>query len=70
MAPPLSARGWRRIFYGRLDSRRIPLILLIAALAGIVFFSSGLRLIDTVGMLACGVIAGGSLAAIAAGRRR
>jgi hypothetical protein len=53
-----------------LDSRRTPLILLIAALAGIFFFSSGLRLVDTVGMLACGVIAGGSLAAIAAGRRR
>jgi len=43
---------------------------LIAALAGVFFFSRGLRWIDTVGMLTCGVIAGGSLAAIAAGRRR
>jgi hypothetical protein len=53
-----------------LDSRRIPVVLLIAALAGVILFSRGLRLVDTVGMLACGVIAGGSLAAIAAGRRR
>jgi hypothetical protein len=53
-----------------LDSRRVALILLIAAVAGILFFSRGLRLVDTVGLLACGVIAGGSLAAIAAARRR
>jgi hypothetical protein len=53
-----------------LDSRWIPVVLLIAALAGVILFSRGLRIIDTVGMLACGVIAGGSLAAIAAGRRR
>jgi hypothetical protein len=53
-----------------LDKRRIPVVLLIAALAGVVLFSRGLRLVDTVGMLACGVIAGGSLAAIAANRRR
>jgi hypothetical protein len=53
-----------------LDSRWIPLVLLIAALAGILLFSRGLRLVDTVGMLACGVVAGGSLAALAAGRRR
>jgi hypothetical protein len=66
----LSGRGWRRIFYGSLGSRVVPIILLIAALAGVVVFSRGLRIVDTVGMLACGVIAGGSLAAIAAGRRR
>jgi hypothetical protein len=66
----LSARRWQRIFYGSLSSRRIPFVLLIAALAGILLFSRGLRLVDTVGMLTCGVIAGGSLAAIAAGRRR
>jgi len=53
-----------------LDNRRIPVVLLIAALAGVILFSRGLRLVDTVGMLACGVIAGGSLAAIAARRRR
>jgi hypothetical protein len=47
-----------------------PLVLLIAALTGIVFFSRGLRLIDTLGMLTCGVMAGASLASIAAGRRR
>jgi hypothetical protein len=53
-----------------LGSRTVPLALLITAVVGIVFFSRGLRLVDTVGMLTCGVIAGGSLAAIAAGRRR
>jgi hypothetical protein len=46
-----------------------PVILLIAALAGIIFFSRGLRVVDTVGMLTCGVIAGGALASIAAGRK-
>ena len=66
----MSGRGWQRIFYGRLDNRRTAIVILIAALAGILFFSRGLRLVDTVGLLACGVIAGGSLAAIAAGRRR
>jgi hypothetical protein len=43
---------------------------LIAAVAGIVMFSRGLRLIDTVGLLVCGAIAGASLAAMAAARRR
>ena len=70
MAPRLSGLGGQRIFYGSLGRRAVPVILLIASLAGIAFFSRGLRLIDTVGMLACGLIAGGSLAAIAANRRR
>jgi hypothetical protein len=48
----------------------VPIILLIASLAGVVVFSRGLRIVDTVGMLVCGVIAGGSLAALAAARRR
>jgi len=51
-----------------LGRHAIPLVLLIAALAGIAVFSRGLRIVDTVGMLACGVIAGGSLAALAAAR--
>jgi hypothetical protein len=55
---------------GSSRSTALPLVLLIAALAGIALFSRGLRLVDTLGMLACGVVAGGSLAAIAAGRRR
>lgn len=49
-------------------SRAVPLILLIVSVAGIVRFSQGLRVIDTVGMLACGVVAGASLAALAARR--
>jgi hypothetical protein len=47
-----------------------PLILLIVSLAGIVRLSQGFRLVDTVGMLACGALAGASMAAIAARRRR
>jgi hypothetical protein len=49
---------------GRL-TRPLPLLLLIVSLAGIVPFSQGLRLVDTVGMLVCGAIAGASLAALA-----
>lgn len=54
---------------GRL-SRALPILILIISLAGMVQFSQGLRLVDTLGMLACGVVAGASLAALAAGRRR
>lgn len=52
------------------DRRAVPLILLAAALGGMVGFSQGLRLVDTVGMLASGAVAGASLAAYAAARRR
>jgi hypothetical protein len=48
--------------------RTVPLILLLVALAGIVTFSQGFRLVDTVGLLVCGVVAGAALAALA--RRR
>jgi hypothetical protein len=51
-------------------SRAVPLILLAVALIGIIVFSRGMRVVDTVGMLTCGAIAGGALAAIAAWRRR
>ena len=44
-------------------------LLLVAALAVIVYFSQGLRLVDTVGVLAGGAAAGASLAAIALRRR-
>jgi hypothetical protein len=44
------------------------LILLAVALAGIVKFSQGFLVVDTVGLLASGVVAGASLAALAAGR--
>jgi hypothetical protein len=50
--------------------RAVPLILLAVSLAGMFRFSQGLRIIDTIGLLACGVVAGGSLAALAASRRR
>ncbi|MGH9254895.1 MAG: hypothetical protein ACRD3C_10040 [Vicinamibacterales bacterium] len=53
-----------------MTTRTVPLLVLIAAVAGIVTFSRGLRLIDTVGLLVCGVVAGASLAAIAAARRK
>jgi hypothetical protein len=51
-------------------ARWVPLLVLTIAVAGIAAFSQGLRLIDTVGMLICGVVAGASLAAIAASRRK
>lgn len=51
-------------------TRKVPLLVLVIAVAGMVVFSQGLRLIDTVGMLICGVAAGASLAAIAASRRK
>ena len=50
-------------------TRAIPLILLILSVAGIIWFSQGLRVIDTMAMLACGLVAGASLAALAAGRK-
>jgi hypothetical protein len=45
-------------------------VILIAALAGIVLFAQGLRVVDTVGLLVCGVAAGASIAALAAARRK
>jgi hypothetical protein len=51
-------------------SRTVPLVVLAVAVAGIVTFSQGLRLVDTLGMLICGVAAGASLAALAAARRK
>ena len=48
----------------------VPLLVLIAAVAGIVIFSEGLRVVDTVGMLISGAAAGAALAALAAARRR
>ncbi|MBI2828555.1 MAG: hypothetical protein HYX77_04705 [Acidobacteria bacterium] len=46
------------------------MILLVVALAGIAKCSQGLRVVDTVGLLASGVVAGASLAAMAAARRK
>jgi MYXO-CTERM domain-containing protein len=46
------------------------MILLMVALAGIVTFAQGLRLVDTVGLLMSGALAGAALAALAAHRRR
>jgi ABC-type uncharacterized transport system permease subunit len=44
-------------------------LILGASVAGMVLFLQGLRVVDTVGVLVCGVVAGGALAAIAASRR-
>jgi hypothetical protein len=44
-------------------------LILGASLAGMVLFLQGLRIVDTVGVLMCGVVAGGVLAEIAATRR-
>ena len=43
-------------------------VILSAALAGIVLFAQGLRVVDTIGLLVCGAAAGASIAAIAAAR--
>jgi hypothetical protein len=53
-----------------LGRHAVPVILLIVALAGIVKFSQGLSVLDTVGLLASGIMAGASLASLAAARRR
>jgi hypothetical protein len=50
--------------------RPLPLVLLTAALVGIFWFSRGLRIVDTVGLLISGALAGASIAALAAARRR
>jgi UPF0716 family protein affecting phage T7 exclusion len=49
-------------------SAAVPLILLLVSLAGIVGFSRSLGVVATIGMLVCGTVAGGALAALAAGR--
>ena len=45
------------------------MLLLAASLAGVVVFLQGLRVIDTVGVLVCGAVAGGALATLAAARQ-
>jgi hypothetical protein len=50
--------------------RFVPLVVLVAAVAGMIQFSQGLGAIDTVLMLACGAVAGAALAAVAAARRK
>lgn len=50
--------------------RAVPWILLAIALAGFAGFSQGFRIVDTVGLLASGVVAGAALAALAAARRQ
>ena len=60
MVCPASRHG------SRLMSRYL---LLTLSVVGIVFFSQGLRTVDTVGTLASGAIAGAALASIAAARR-
>jgi hypothetical protein len=45
-------------------------IVLILAAVGMAWFSRGLSLVDTLALLACGLMAGGSLAALAAARQK
>jgi len=51
------------------ERRTIPVVLLLVALAGVAIFWQGFRLIDTVGLLVCGVVAGAALAALARRQR-
>ena len=53
-----------------MQTRRRAIVFLILALGGVFAFSRGLRLVDTIGLLASGVLAGIALAEIAAGRHR
>lgn len=46
------------------------MILLMVALAGIITFAQGFWLIDTIGLLVSGAVAGAALAALAARRKR
>jgi hypothetical protein len=50
--------------------RGAAIALLLLALGGVAAFGGGLRLVDTIGLLACGVVAGVALAEIAAARRK
>ena len=52
-----------------MNSRGSAVVFLVLALAGVLVFSRGLRLVDTIGLLASGVLAGVALAQIAAGRK-
>lgn len=52
-----------------MNSRRRAFVFLVLALGGIFTFSRGLRLVDTIGMLASGVVAGVALAELAAARK-
>lgn len=52
-----------------MNSRAKAYVFLILALGGIAQFSRGLRLVDTIGLLASGVVAGVALAQIAAARK-
>jgi hypothetical protein len=53
-----------------MQSRGRAVAILILALVGIAAFSRGLRLVDTIGLLASGVLAGVALAQLAAARTR
>jgi hypothetical protein len=44
--------------------------MLVVSLAGMAWFSQRLEIVDTVAMLACGAVAGASLAALARRRTR
>ena len=52
-----------------MNSRAKAYVFLVLALGGIAQFSRGLRLVDTIGLLASGVVAGVALAQIAAARK-
>ena len=71
VAPDAGGRRTLAIAPARaVTTRTVALLVLVIAVTGMMVFSQGLRLIDTVGMLICGVAAGASLAAIAASRRK
>ena len=52
-----------------MNNRARAYVFLVLALGGIATFSRGLRLVDTIGLLASGALAGVALAQVAAGRQ-
>ena len=48
----------------------VPIVVLIIALGGVARFAQGLRLVDTIGLLTSGALAGSAMAQLAAVRRR
>jgi hypothetical protein len=49
--------------------RAVPLVVLAVAVVAIARFSQGFRVVDTVGLLVSGVVAGASIAALSGLRR-
>ena len=68
-AGPFVGRRVATYRLGNVSKRRASIVLFIAT-AGIVWFSRGFGLVESVALLVCGLAAGGALAALAAARQK